>query len=259
MAELNIDRYLGRIGARRPGSLTAEALRGLTRAHLEQVPFENLEVTETKREPSLQVEDLYDKVVNQRRGGYCFELNKLFYHLLKDLGFACHPVAVRVVMGRPEPCPYSHRGTVVELDGKRWYCDVGFGGLGPKGIIDMDHTGIQTIVGERFRVVWENGTCVVIRVDPDKETRMLAFRDESWLDVDFKYWNGYFATYPHSPFRNKRIAYLCTPTGWISLVDRVYTCFEAGVTASQELPDEATVRGIIQEKFGLMLPQWDNG
>lgn len=254
---MNIQAYLDRIGAQWPESRSEKTLRTLTRAHLETVPFENLQVTEAREEPSLLEEDLFDKVVNHRRGGYCFELNKLYFLLLQALGFQCYPVPVRVLMGRPEPCPFSHRGTVVELDGKRWYVDVGFGGLGPKGIINVDEPGIQTIVGESFRVVWEDNTCVIIRVDPDKETRMLAFLNQPWLDVDFKYWSGYFATYPNSPFRIRRTVYLCTPNGWVSLVDRVLTRFENGQTTTRELDSEQAVRSAVNEVFGLKIPQWD--
>ena len=150
--------YLDRIGCPMPEKISEESLRRLTRAHLQEVPFENLEVTEEGHQPSLEPENLYRKVVENRRGGYCFELNKLYYLLLKALGYECYPVPVRVLMGRPEPRPFSHRGILVLLNGQRWYVDVGFGGLGPKGIINVDETGLQTIVGETFRVTWEGET-----------------------------------------------------------------------------------------------------
>lgn len=256
MDALQIRAYLDRIGAQWPKNTNAQSLRKLTRAHLEQVPFENLQITETSQDVSLEEADLYHKVVDNRRGGFCFELNKLYFLLLKGLGFQVDPVPVRVLMGRPEPCPFSHRGTLAVTEEGRWYVDVGFGGLGPKGIINVDIPDIQTIVGEHFRVVWEGNTCVVIRVDPGKETRMLAFRNESWLDVDFKYWSGYFASSPNSPFRNKRVCYLCTPTGWLSMVKDVLTVFDSGVTTVRELNSEEEIRSVITEQFHLLIPEW---
>ena len=115
MAEfsLDVDAYLRRIGAERPKTLTPQSLSGLVRAHLEQVPFESLELTEAHTEPSLTPEGLFEKIVCNRRGGYCFELNKLFYLLLQELGFDCRSVAVRCIIGRPEPVALSHRGIVV--------------------------------------------------------------------------------------------------------------------------------------------------
>ena len=135
-----VETYLNRICAEPPKELTPQSLMELTRAHLEHVPFEVLEMTEAHTEPSLEPEGLYQKIVACRRGGYCFELNKLFYLLLKELGFTCHPVGVRVLMGRPEPRAISHRGIVVAFGREKWYCDVGFGGRGPKGILCLEST-----------------------------------------------------------------------------------------------------------------------
>ena len=106
---LDVDAYLARIGAERPQALNPQSLQKLVRAHLEQVPFENLELTENQTQPSLEPESLFQKVVLRRRGGYCFELNKLFYLLLQSLGYDCHCVGVRCIMGRTEPRSISHR------------------------------------------------------------------------------------------------------------------------------------------------------
>ena len=83
----DVDRYLSRIGVERPTELTSASLRRLVRAHLERVPFEVLELTEEKTQPSLEPEGLFEKIVIRKRCGYCLEQNKLFYLLLKELGF----------------------------------------------------------------------------------------------------------------------------------------------------------------------------
>ena len=68
--------------------------------HLCSIPFENLEVFDEGRIPSLRSEDIYEKIIVRKRGGYCFELNKLFYELLKALDFRVIPVAVRILWNR---------------------------------------------------------------------------------------------------------------------------------------------------------------
>lgn len=251
------DAYLARIGAARPGALTPVALSGLVRAHLEQVPFEALELTEAHTEPDLTPEGLFDKIVVHRRGGYCFELNKLFYLLLKDLGFVCYPVGVRCIIGRPEPVPISHRGTVVVFEDEKWYCDVGFGGKGPKDILNLGDSRMQTLYHERFLVQREQGEYVIVYLDGGTPVRMLKFRDEPWLDVDFKALNGYYALSPRSPFRAKRVLYRCTPDGWISLVGTTYQIFHGGAYTTTEIPDEAAIRRLVQTEFGLSIPQWE--
>ena len=252
-----VETYLNRICAEPPKELTPQSLMELTRAHLEHVPFEVLEMTEAHTEPSLEPEGLYQKIVACRRGGYCFELNKLFYLLLKELGFTCHPVGVRVLMGRPEPRAISHRGIVVEFGREKWYCDVGFGGRGPKGILCLENPNIQTLTYESFRVHREDDDFVIVHLDGQQQTRMLRFRDEPWLDVDFALLNGYYANHCRSPFIQKKILYLCKPDGWISLVGDVYTTFCRGETTSRAVSNEAEARALVSKEFGLHIPQWD--
>ena len=257
MTDFQVDQYLARIGAQRPKELSHQSLMTLTRAHLEQVPFEVLQMTEAHTEPSLEPEALFQKIVGNRRGGYCFELNKIYFLLLQALGFACYPVGVRVLMGRPEPRPISHRGIVVSFGDERWYCDVGFGGLGPKGILNLEDTGVQTLTYESFQVLREEDDCyTIVYTGPEQQTRMLTFRDELWLDVDFAMLNGYYANHKNSPFIQKKILYLCRPDGWISLVGDTFKTFCRGRTETRTVT-EAEARVLVTTEFGLHIPQWD--
>ena len=257
MTDFQVDQYLKRIGAERPNDLSPQSLAALTRAHLERVPFEVLEMTEAHTEPSLEPEALFEKIVSNHRGGYCFELNKLFYLLLEALGFSCYPVGVRVLMGRPEPRPISHRGIIVCFDTEKWYCDVGFGGQGPKGIVRLSDSGVQTLTYESFQVLREeDGSVVIVYLDGGQQTRMLKFRDELWLDVDFALLNGYYGTHSHSPFIQRKILYLCDSEGWISLVGDTYTRFRRGQTTAQTVT-EAEAKALVTTQFGLHIPQWD--
>lgn len=255
--DFDVSAYLTRIGAEYPKELTPQSLMELTRAHLEHVPFEVLELSEAHAEPSLEPGALFTKIVIHKRGGYCFELNKLFYLLLKELGFSCYPVGVRVLMGRPEPRAISHRGTVVQFGTEKWYCDVGFGGQGPKGILRLDDSGVQTLTYESFRVIRDDdGDYVIVYLNGDQQTRMLKFRDALWLDVDFAMLNGYYANHSHSPFNKRKILYLCRSDGWISLVGDSFAEFCCGQMNVRSVT-EAEARALTATQFGLHIPQWD--
>ena len=104
-------RYLERIGLTEAPAPTLETLDRLILAQLRHVPFENLDVYDADAEVSLAIEDLFDKIVVRRRGGYCFELNALFMSLLKEIGFDCYPVMVRVVWngGAGVPADFAPR------------------------------------------------------------------------------------------------------------------------------------------------------
>lgn len=251
--QLNVPAYLERIECREPIPLTVEGLHLLTRAHLCHVPFENLALTDEHLEPSLEPEALFHKIVEQKRGGYCFELNKLFALLLTEIGFACRSVAARVINNRPEPCAISHRAIVVTIDGKRYFCDVGFGGEGPRDILPLDEGPEQTVAGERFHLSFGENSIVVSKYKDGGLWRVLRFEDTPWLDVDFVSLNRYFATYPRSPFLQKRILYITTEDGWKALVDRTFTRVSEGTYHTTEVEADQ-VKNLIQTEFRLNLP-----
>ena len=251
-----IGRYLSHLNIPQAPA-TEDFLVALTRAHLEVVPFENLEVHYEHKEPSLAAEDLFRKVVENHRGGYCFELNKLFYLLLKGLGFTCYPVPARVVHNRPELRPYSHRATVVEIDGRKWFCDVGFGGAGPKGAIRIDTQDVQSVFGDNFRVCPDSdiypGESTIFRFESGMPEAVLVFRDLPWMEADFVTLNSYYATYPRSPFLTKRVLYRCRPDGWISLTENTVTRMTNGTQQTVELQSEDQVQQLLEQEFDLFV------
>ena len=81
MMSFDVDRYLARLGVAARRAPTLAALTELQGAHLERVPFENLHVFH-RVGVRTDVEWSYGKIVEQRRGGWCFELNGCFGELL---------------------------------------------------------------------------------------------------------------------------------------------------------------------------------
>ena len=74
---MDIDAYLKRINYDGPREVSAETLRALQVAHLMSVPFENLSIH--SGEPIvLDEEALFTKIIDQRRGGFCYECTGLF-------------------------------------------------------------------------------------------------------------------------------------------------------------------------------------
>ncbi len=98
MDDAHVDAYLDRIGARRPERPDHAALRVLQRSHLGAVPFENLSI-HLGEEIVLDADALVAKIVDRRRGGFCYELNGAFAALLRSLGFEVTLLAARVFDG----------------------------------------------------------------------------------------------------------------------------------------------------------------
>jgi N-hydroxyarylamine O-acetyltransferase len=123
---LHVKAYLERIHYRGPLAPNAAALRELQVAHLLTVPFENLSIH--SGEPIvLEDKDLYTKIVERRRGGFCYECNGLFAALLRALGFDVTMLSAEVANrdgGFSQP--FDHMALLVNLE-QRWLVDVGFG------------------------------------------------------------------------------------------------------------------------------------
>ena len=126
---LDLDAYLQRIGyagSRAPSRATLDALH---LAHATHIPFENLDIL-LGRPIRLDLASLQAKLVAGRRGGYCFEQNRLFAAALEALGYAVTPLAARVRFGATSILPRTHMTLQVEVDGSRVLADVGFGVFG---------------------------------------------------------------------------------------------------------------------------------
>lgn len=146
---VNRDKYISRIGLN-PSDVRDTDLptvERLQQAHLTTVPFETMSVAgypSEERRPegvSLDVADMYDKIVERRRGGICYELNGAFGWLLEACGFDVERVAARVIS--PEDGSYGppggHQPLLVSLD-KPYLVDVGFGGEVLRHPLPLDGT-----------------------------------------------------------------------------------------------------------------------
>ena len=123
---LNTKAYLERINYHGSLASTAETLRELQVAHLLAVPFENLSI-HAKQPIVLEVEALYTKIVEHRRGGFCYEANGLFAALLRALGFEVTMLSAEVANAEGGFSPdFDHMALMVSLE-QRWLVDVGFG------------------------------------------------------------------------------------------------------------------------------------
>ncbi|MBZ0286178.1 MAG: arylamine N-acetyltransferase, partial [Anaerolineae bacterium] len=107
-----IEAYLKRIHYSGPLTVSIETLRGLHSAHVFNVPFENLNI-HIGKPILLEPDALFDKIVNQRRGGYCYEMNGLFVSILLALGFDVTRLQGRIMFGHTEVRPRSHQVSLI--------------------------------------------------------------------------------------------------------------------------------------------------
>lgn len=127
-----VQSYLERIGYSGPLDFNAETIADLQECHLHTVPYENLDIL--RGIPiSLDIADIYNKIVVRRRGGFCFELNALFGWLLRELGYTVTDYFARFWRDEPNPPPMRrHQVLKVNIGDDSYLCDVGVGGIVPR-------------------------------------------------------------------------------------------------------------------------------
>ncbi|HEX2834037.1 MAG TPA: arylamine N-acetyltransferase [Thermoanaerobaculia bacterium] len=248
------DAYLRRLGYGGARTPSREVLRELHELHLLRVPFENLDI-HWQRPIVVDEMRFIRKIVEGRRGGFCYELNGAFGTLLRELGFEVAHLSARVPKSQGEGLgpPFDHMALLVTPgDGSRWLADVGFGDsfFSP---LTLDNTEAQ-----RDR----NG---IYRIERDGDDwRYLSKRGEAWaleylfslephaLD-EFAPMCDFQQSSPDSAFTKKRICSLATENGRVSLTDSKLIITHGEVKEEIPVPAAEWAR-VLEETFGIEPP-----
>jgi N-hydroxyarylamine O-acetyltransferase len=196
---LDYDAYLARIGLRAEDAPTWQEIH---RAHVTTIPFENLD-SHRGLPVSLEQADLERKLVETKRGGYCFEHNRLFASALEHLGLGVEPMLARVRVGGapPEARPAGHLVLrVTDAEGRAWHADVGFGLGTLLDPIPFGPTGPHTQSGWTFQVVDEANELLLQTRSPDGWSDVYAFPPVRSPRIDIEVNNWWICTNPNSPF-----------------------------------------------------------
>ncbi|MDR1961974.1 MAG: arylamine N-acetyltransferase [Gracilibacteraceae bacterium] len=253
--------YLERIGLPADSSLYREKsqLNRLIFAHQCAVPFENLDITELGLLPSLAVPALFAKIVTRRRGGYCFELNALFYSLLRALGHEAYPCLARVMRDADYPPPPLHRATIVRTGGQLLFCDVGFGGPMPGTALTIVPEQPQISGGDTFCFTGADGGWILHRRTHGLFSPLLSIDARPCLPVDFLPPHEYCALSPASFFRQNRVVNIRRPHGAVTLRNSALTVTENGETTESFVATRRALYDVLEDSFGLSLPLESNG
>ena len=241
---MDVRRYLDRIGYDGPVEPTDETLIGLHRAHMLAAPFENLDLHLGGRNV-LGHETAYRKVVELRRGGWCFELNGAFAALLRALGFSVTLMGARVHSAGGDPPNDNHLCLRVAAD-RVWLADVGFGDNFTRPIL-FDHRGDQERDGRVYRLVDAGGAITLT----EEGERRYTFALEPRAIDHFTPENERLQTDPGSHFVQNRICSMATERGRISLSGlRLIETVDGG-RSERELADEGEWLEVLRERFGI--------
>ena len=157
---------------------TVATLASVMDAHLRSIPFENVDVV-LKEVISMEANDVYEKLVQRKRGGYCFEHNMLLDSALQAIGFKCSPLLCRVRWGKaPEQqSPFTHYCLKVEVPGAGlWLADVGFAGTNSVAPVELGRDGVSQALTDGVFKTTKQGAYTVLSTQDRKD-------GEVWRDL----------------------------------------------------------------------------
>ncbi len=196
----SIDDYFQRIDIAYVDGRGDADLTRIMRAQLHSVPFENLDVQAGKI-VSMVPEDIVDKIVHRKRGGYCYEVNGLFSMALTALGFEFDIIGARP-MFYPQRRPKTHVVLLVKIGAERWLCDTGFGSFGLRAPIGLHQLG---------QVIQQDNETFMLDKNERNEFVLKALVKGEWANqfgfdlqpmewIDFSLANYYNSTHPDAVF-----------------------------------------------------------
>jgi N-hydroxyarylamine O-acetyltransferase len=252
---VDLDAYFARTGYQGPRTPTLATLHGLVRAHVQTIPFENLDVLLGKP-IELEPAAVIQKLVHDRRGGYCFEQNTLLLEVLSALGFHVRPLSARVRWQRPRDYTpaRTHLLVRVELD-EPWLADVGVGAMSPTAALRLAEHGEQATPHEPRRLHREGHMIYhQARLGDDWHDIAEITLEEMPL-IDRIVANWYTSTHPQSHFKHRLLVARATPTGRVTLLNDTLSIRGAdGVAEKYRVESHEHLLRILDEHFGITLP-----
>jgi len=219
---MDVQTYLARIQYFKPVKPDAQTLQGLHLAHIQNVPFENLDI-ELKRPILLTGEALWNKIIVQKRGGFCYELNGLFAWLLKEIGFDVTYLNARVYNQEGElGIDFDHLALLVRPQNEniRWLADVGFGDSFTLPL-NFEKRGEQKQGLRSYRIEQSVDGYITWQKNYDGSWERQYFFDPQprKFPSDYESTCSYHQTSPESSFTRGSIISRATPDGRVSLED----------------------------------------
>ena len=247
---MDLKKYLERINYKESPDLTYETLKNLQLLHLRSVPFENLSIH--LREPIiLQYESLFAKIVLNKRGGFCYELNGLFTALLRQLGFNVSMLSAGVAKTDGGFGPDFDHMTLMVLLEDRWLVDVGFGDSFQQPLL-IDNREVQVQENRSYQI--ENADNYFILKEKKKNGEWITqyrFSLHPYVLSDYSGMCFYHQTSPESDFTKKRICTIAKPNGRLTLSNMHFIETRDNERRERFLKDELEYIQVLEKEFGI--------
>ena len=253
---MDIPTYLMRINYTDSVKPDVQTLRGLQLAHMHHIPFENLDIG-LKRPIQLSEEALWNKIVVQKRGGFCYELNGIFARLLSEIGFDVTYLNARVYNHAGElGIDFDHLALLVCIpkQSARWLADAGFGDSFNEPL-SFEERGEQVQGLRAYRLEQTPGGYITWQKNFDGSWERQYFFDlkPRSFPSDYEAACLYHQTSPRSSFVRGSIISRATPDGRVSLEDGRLILTKNGQREERPIAGKEEYQALLQEHFGIVL------
>jgi N-hydroxyarylamine O-acetyltransferase len=250
----DLDAYKNRIGYLDEFQPTLEVLQKIAERHVCSIPFENLSVL--LRQPiDLASSALEQKLIHEKRGGYCFEQNGMMLGILRQIGFEVRPLSGRVRIDRPRDLlpPRTHLFLAVNIEEREWIFDAGVGSLSLTSPILLNSEDEQLTQHETRRITRENGKFYHQALLGDTWKDTYEFTGEEMAEIDCEVSNWWTSTSPNAKFSQNLMVSLAMPYGErIAIINDRFTHRRADEVLETFTLDSAdSLLQILHKRFGL--------
>jgi N-hydroxyarylamine O-acetyltransferase len=241
------DDYLQILGlARREPDL--EFLNEITRRHVARFAFSSVGPLLGDELP-LDFESLYQRIIINRRGGYCFEQNGLLFELLEEYGFSVNLYLGRVIYNQDIHPGLTHRITLVDIDGERYVADVGFGPLGPASAVNL--SGQRSVDGFRtFRIAERDpGVFHMQTLKDGSFFSLYKFELASYGQADCEVGHFYSHKHPAASFVNHLVVSRIQLDEVCAIRNHEYSVNRDGAETRQIISSAKQLRALLDSRF----------
>ena len=250
---MNVADYLSRISITQLGPVpSVDTLKSLQRAHLLAVPFENLDI-HWKRPIVPDTERFFSKIVGERRGGFCYELNGLFNELLTAIGYETRLVSARVFNGTTHGPEFDHAAIIARVGDEEYLVDVGFGAFTTEPL--------RFVVGEKQQ---DPSGIFVIRKFDGEYLEVAKLEDGSWRSeyifrdirrelAEFSEMCDFQQYSPDSHFTKGKLCSIMIPNGRKTLTDKNFILTTGDKKKETPVSSDAEFYKLLEDEFGIVV------
>lgn len=251
-----IKKYYERIGlsADTKTEYTYDFLKKIQYSHVTVIPYENLDLVRGKL-LKFDIDSLYEKVITNGRGGYCFEVNALMSWLFKTLGFEVKDHLCRYLRGEVGVPERRHRVLAVKCEQGLFMCDAGVGQTAPRYPVKMEVGVVQEQFGETYKFDYnDKDGWILYDLYKGEWRKFISFTEEKQYEIDFEQASFFAERHPDSKFNKFPIIAIKTAEGRKTLNDREYKEFGSdGIICVEGNISDERMAELLEKEFNINL------